>query len=983
MGLKILQVNLGRGKAAHDLAFLTSEEEDVDVLVVAEPNKKIASGRRWIADGNLDVAVYFVNKNVGVVDHICRDSYVSVEFEDFRMVACYISPNIPREEYEGKVDEIMEFVRVRGGPTVVLGDFNSKSSMWSAGIQDARGEYLGDWVSALDMVVQNQWGVPTFVRRTSASTIDITLATSCMTDRIEGWRILDRESLSLHKYIVFGVRVEAVARARRPVLSRARAPRARLEAKIRGKVRRNMDTRGISRVMVEAQREAMQGQPGGSRDRPFWWCDGVEELRGVCNRWRRLLARERIRGRLSERVMEMCEREWRNKRRELSKEICRAKRMSWRELCERLEDDVWGEGYKIAVSSLRVGKPPYEMREDLREEMVSALFPEAPTVVQLERGGLRDGADDARHFAEEEVAAAVDRLKAGKAPGCDGIWPETIKAFQATEPGVLREVYNRVWERGRFPLEWKRARVVLIPKPGKEGYNSPSAFRPICLISVVGKTFEYMVKARLEEAMEGAGQLSDRQFGFRTGRSAVHAVEYVLGRVRECREGYVALVTFDVRNAFNTASWDLIAERVRRRLGECRVTDLVIDYLHQRSLEVARGRSRGQSMGVPQGSVLGPILWNIFYDDVLGVGLPEECEVVAYADDLALVAVDSRVERLKWKVEGAIGNISAWMRDNRLSIAPEKTEAVIFHRGHRKVTGVSLRHGSTNIEPKRALKYLGIWLDDNLIFGEHIKRAREKAERCQMALARLMPNVGGPGPAKRMVLGGVVQSVMLYGAPVWGAALVMKKYRQMLISVQRKAALRVISAYRTVSAEAALVIAGMVPLDLLAEERVRLHRSREGHLKEVRVREREETMNRWQTRWENLVGVGAWTRRLIPDIRRWTARKTGAVDYFLTQFLSGHGCFRAYLHRMRRADSSDCPYCGLEDTPAHVALECERWDRERRRMFEESGGETDERGLVERMFRSGEGWGVVAAYLRRVLAAKEREERGREGRVVE
>lgn len=243
---------------------------------------------------------------------------------------------------------------------------------------------------------------------------------------------------------------------------------------------------------------------------------------------------------------------------------------------------------------------------------------------------------------------------------------------------------------------------------------------------------------------------------------------HVLDRVRSCREGYVALVTFDVKNAFNTASWDLIAEKVRRGVGDAKVYDLIMDYLHQRRLEVARGRIRVQSMGVPQGSVLGPVLWNIFNNEVLEIGLPEVCTVVAYADDLALVGEARRVEQLRAQVEEAIVIISRWMRDNRLTVAPEKTEAAIFHRGHRRVVGVNFRHGDRVIETRRAIKYLGIWLDDNLIFGEHLRRAREKAERSQMALARLMPNVGGPGHAKRMVLAGVVQSVMLYGAPIWG-----------------------------------------------------------------------------------------------------------------------------------------------------------------------------------------------------------------------
>lgn len=115
----------------------------------------------------------------------------------------------------------------------------------------------------------------------------------------------------------------------------------------------------------------------------------------------------------------------------------------------------------------------------------------------------------------------------------------------------------------------------------------------------------------------------------------------------------------------------------------------------------------------------------------------------------------------------------------------------------------------------------------------------------------------------------------------------------------------------------------------------------------------------------NLVGVSMWTKRLIPN------RRSDVVDYFLKQFLTGLGCFRSYLQRMR-ADNNKCPYCRNEDTPVHFELDCERWENERRRMF----GEFGESGLVERMVQSGEGWSVVAFYLRSVIAMKEGERKG-------
>lgn len=116
-----------------------------------------------------------------------------------------------------------------------------------------------------------------------------------------------------------------------------------------------------------------------------------------------------------------------------------------------------------------------------------------------------------------------------------------------------------------------------------------------------------------------------------------------------------------------------------------------------------------------------------------------------------------------------------------------------------------------------------------MIFGHHVAKIEEKAEKTITALNKMMPNIGGPGSVKRKLLSGAMQSVILYGAPIWGGALGMQEYRGMLTSSQRKSVLRVASAYRTVSAAAIQVICGTIPID-------RLHETEEAHLDENRER---------------------------------------------------------------------------------------------------------------------------------------------------
>ena len=128
-------------------------------------------------------------------------------------------------------------------------------------------------------------------------------------------------------------------------------------------------------------------------------------------------------------------------------------------------------------------------------------------------------------------------------------------------------------------------------------------------------------------------------------------------------------------------------------------------------------------------------------------------------------------------------------------------------------------------------------------------------------LGKLMPNIGGPPSSKRRVLCGAVGSIIMYAAPVWGGVMAKEKYRQMLLWVQRKLALRISSAYRTVSTEAAQVLAGLISIDLQVRERMDAYDSQQG-----RQEQRWRTMVEWQARWSNLRGRAEWTRSLIADV---------------------------------------------------------------------------------------------------------------------
>lgn len=223
--------------------------------------------------------------------------------------------------------------------------------------------------------------------------------------------------------------------------------------------------------------------------------------------------------------------------------------------------------------------------------------------------------------------------------------------------------------------------------------------------------------------------------------------------------------------------------------------------------------------GVPQGSVVDPLLWNITYDQVLRSPLPDGALLIGFADDTLVVASGKTSEMAEELTNLSLQIVVDKIQDLGLELAIEKTKAMMFRRKYKDRVPEKVINGAS-IRTKRSFKYLGMIVDDELNFNEHIRTAVDKINKVLQSLSRLMPNIGGPKELRMKLLVSVVHSILLYGAPVWAQRL---KYSKgcvdRLMRVQRRAALRSCCAYRTVSYTAANVIAAIPPVDLLALER--------------------------------------------------------------------------------------------------------------------------------------------------------------------
>ena len=794
--MRILQLNLNHCKVAQDLLYQRVVESNFDVAILCEQHRN-QKNETWSSDTTQRAAIWVCGKNVAIEEtqKIPTVDFVWVKAGGIYIYSCYASPNATDDDFFGFLRRLVVDAR-QHSPKIIAGDFNAWAIEWGSNLTNKRGQFLLDAFALLDVVLLNNGTVQTFQRAGTGSIVDLTFASSSLISTNIKWLVSDEYTHSDHQAIIIEIRLKKCP-SRRWKSKRLGWKCEKFDSEVFCFMMENVVLTGsfnekfetlIESVTTACDASMPRKYVSSHRQPAYWWNTEISDLQTICHKSRRSYQRA------SDEAREPLRENYIEARKNLKNAIKQSKLRCYEELCNDVDNDPWGRPYRTVMGKLKPRRQVPSNPEAMLG-IVTSLFPKQRELLPISF----DTESDAETISLDELMEACERVKNQKAPGLDQIPNVALKTAIKFRPDIFLDIYNSCLKEGIFPQKWKRQKLVLIPKDGKPP-GLASSYRPICLLDTMGKVFERIIYRRLAKSIEDSNGLSERQYGFRQKRSTLDAIKFVIDRASEGIKGrvwkrgtkkYCALVTLDIKNAFNTANWLRIIEALDKRGVQGYIKRMVRSYFSERVLLYDTDDGAREYIiegGVPQGSVLGPLLWNIMYDDVLRLELPSEAEIVGFADDIAIVVVAKLLEEIKDVCTDSIDIVKCWLKGVGLELEQQKTEIVLI--SSRKVKeAISLNIGDNPVDSKDSVRYLGIMIDSRLSFREHLKVTGEKAAKVSAMISRIMPNIGGPSQPRRKLLTSVVVSIILYGAPIWADALKVQMYKRHICPRYRQCAL--------------------------------------------------------------------------------------------------------------------------------------------------------------------------------------------------
>ena len=325
------------------------------------------------------------------------------------------------------------------------------------------------------------------------------------------------------------------------------------------------------------------------------------------------------------------------------------------------------------------------------------------------------------------IKQLLDSLDVQKSTGSDCIPARLLKELSSEFAPALTHIFQASLQQGHIPTEWKKANVIPIFKKGN--CSTPSNYRPVSLTSICCKQLEHIIYSHVFSHLDNHNILCDEQHGFRRNRLCeAQLLSTVHDLAKNLNDGLQTDVMFlDFSKAFDKVDHNLLLHKLEHYGIRGQLLLWLTDFLSERKQQVVveghHSSSAEVTSGVPQGSVLGPLLFLCFIND-----LPTNvrCKIKLYADDVLLYTTIRTVDDCH-KLQADLYSLEQWAKKWNMLFNPAKCE---FLRVSNKCNPILIHYyiQGQEIKHSTSAQYLGITIDEHLTWNDHVKTVTSKAK---------------------------------------------------------------------------------------------------------------------------------------------------------------------------------------------------------------------------------------------------------------
>lgn len=882
--LRIIQANLRKGRE-NQLSLLNDISlANHDLLMISEPcifniegHRTTHTHNKWQPilppekrDANDGLAptrsMIWIKKGMGSFQEIDTDSSditaitLPINNQHLLVVSVYVPPgnglmgSASLQQTTRKIREICEDQQKKYGGRVdilIAGDFNRHDSLWG-GDQVADSPRQGEALPLLELIIELGLesllprGTITYESGPWKTTIDLTLASIALSRRKLMCHLHQNEHGSDHRVIetIFEINSSpSKPLVDLPNYCLRKAPWDKIQDGLQQYQWEHQEIGNPESLEINLQSlmgrvtKVIAEHTPVVRPSPYckrWWTEELSKIREEYSMVKNQCTRFNRYGISRPDLIEHA----RLLRQRYHTAIRNQKRRHWEEFLED-RTNIWQAAQYAKnrdsfglVPTLHSGHTTVETDSEKAKLLLQAFFPPLPRI-QYEEIAEFPAPLIMAPLTDKEIETAAMNMNKWKAPGQDKlpvvVWQKLWPVIGTTICNIFRTSVRL----GYIPNQWKVAKIIPLRKPDRD-YTQPNSYRPISLLSTLGKILEATVATRISHLVETNDLLPQNHFGARRRRSGEQALNILIEKIYEAwrNQKVLSLVSFDVKGAYNGVAKEVLLQRMQQRRIPRELVQWVNAFCSNRRASMIVNQHCSEEMeilhpGLPQGSPLSPILYLFFNAGLVETPINQTRGAIAFVDDYNHWVVGPSAEENTARIQAkVIPTALRWAAQSGATFEAQKTTFIHFTKRKtlRQLPALPLKIGQQEVATSTTAKILGVILDQELRFKEHVGRITKRGIKAVQALARLK---GLTSQTARQLYNALVVPRITYAASAWAS---INKNMEIsywitkpLAVVQKTAAKVITGTLRTVSIHIAEAEACINPLDIQIRRRIIKH----------------------------------------------------------------------------------------------------------------------------------------------------------------